>query len=138
MGKCIQCGGINDRKGVYCSKSCNDKAYRMRKKGGTGAAPLVKDLKLEEKIEFGEPLNFSCTSKWCNFCGKTLSEESKLHKLHFCDDTHEYGYRDAMKNGAPLKLKINSRTEIQTKKYDRVQEVIERIVETSSFFIKFS
>ena len=47
MSKCIQCGGINDRKGVYCSKSCNDKAYRMRKKGGTGAAPLVKDLKLD-------------------------------------------------------------------------------------------
>lgn len=135
MSKCIQCGGINDRKGVYCSKSCNDKAYRMRKKGGTGAAPLVKDLKLEGKREFGEPLHFSSSSKWCNFCGKTLPEESKLH---FCGLTHEQGYRDAMKNGEPLKLKINSRTEIQTKKYDRVQEVIERIVETSSFFIKFS
>lgn len=135
MRKCIQCGGLNERKGVYCSKSCNDKAYRMRKKGGTGAAPLVKDLKLEDVHITGEPLRFSSSSKWCNFCGKTLPEASNLH---FCDDTHEYGYRDAMKNGAPLKLKINSRTEIQTKKYDRVQEVIERITETSSFFIKFS
>lgn len=132
MGKCIQCGGINERKGSYCSKSCNDKAYRMRKKRGTGTAPLVKDLKIEGS---GEPLPFISSSKWCNFCGKTLPEGSKSH---FCDNTHEKEWRESKKNGEPLKLKINSRTEIQTKKYDRVQEVIERITESSSFFVKFS
>ena len=135
MGKCIQCGVIHDRKGVYCSKSCNDKAYRMRKKGGTGAAPLVKDLKSDQERVSGEPLPFTSSSKWCNFCGKTLPEGSKSH---FCDNTHEKEWREAKKNGEPLKLKINSRTEIQTKKYDRVQEVIERITETSSFFVKFA
>jgi len=135
MGKCIQCGGINERKGAYCSKSCNDKAYRMRKKRGTGAAPLVKELKLEERRVIGEPLPFTSASKWCNYCGKTLPESGNTH---FCDSTHEREWREARKNGEPLKLKINSRTEIQTKKYDRVQEVIERITETSSFFVKFS
>lgn len=135
MGKCIQCGGVNERKGAYCSKSCNDKAYRQRKKRATGENTLSGDLKIGKGRAIGEPLPFTSASKWCNFCGKTLPEGSESH---FCDKEHEKEWREARKNGEPLKLKINSRTEIQTKKYDRVQEVIERITETSSFFVKFS
>jgi hypothetical protein len=30
--QCVQCGATHERKGMYCSKSCTDKAYRERKK----------------------------------------------------------------------------------------------------------
>ena len=48
--KCIQCGDEHERKGMYCSKSCTDKAYRERKKN-----------KIDVPEEKGEKL------KWCNF-----------------------------------------------------------------------
>jgi len=115
--KCIQCGADHERKGMYCSKNCTDKAYRERKKNAI-AVP-------EEK---GEKL------KWCNFCGKSIEQSPKLA---FCNDEHEKDYWRTIRDGGTLKIKVDSRTEIQTRKYYRVQEIVEAMVNRGKYGVTY-
>jgi len=110
--KCIQCGADHERKGMYCSKNCNDKAYRERKKNA-----------IEVPEEKGEKL------KWCNFCGASIEHSPKLG---FCNDEHEKDYWTLVHNNGTLKLKIDSRTIIETRRYTRVQEIIDAMMNRNS------
>ena len=127
MNTCVQCGQEHDKKGIYCSKRCIDKAYRDRKKGKADALPIVnRKPKIKVKKESIDiPNEVGPKLKWCNFCGDSL-ERSVM--LQFCSKSHQESYHRTVKSGGTLKIKIDSRTIIETKKYNRVQELIEAVL----------
>jgi hypothetical protein len=132
MNTCIQCGEEHEKKGAYCSKRCIDKAYRDRKKGKSDALPLigrVKSSRIEIPKETGPKL------KWCNFCGASL-EHSKM--LQFCNSEHQKDYYKTISRGGTLKLRIDAKTVIETKKYNRVQEVIDYLLQSRKQWLVFS
>lgn len=133
MDTCIQCGQEHNKRGVYCSKKCTDKAYRDRKAGKANALPIL-HTKPKEKIVVNVPKETGPKLKWCNFCGATLNESSMLQ---FCNKEHQLGYYEAISIGGTLKLRIDSRTTIETKKYERVQELIESMMSRNSFLTMF-
>lgn len=134
--QCVQCGANHERKGMYCSKSCTDKAYRERKK--------LKELKL--KHNYGEtpeeeseprvniPKEKGEKQRWCNFCGATI--ENSL-KLGFCDGQHERDYWRAISLNLPLKLRIDSKTIVETRRYHKVQEIIEAMLSRNKMGVTF-
>jgi hypothetical protein len=132
MNTCIQCGQEHDKRGVYCSKRCIDKAYRDRKSGKTNALPVVnikaKDKVKKERIDI--PIETGPKLKWCNFCGASL-ETSPM--LQFCNKEHQEDYYRVIKTGGALKLRLDSRTIIETRKYNRVQELIETMLSRNSY-----
>jgi predicted nucleic acid-binding Zn ribbon protein len=121
---CIQCGEAHDKKGTYCSKRCADKAYRDRKSGKPDAIPLLRDRSFK-KESIDVPAEVGPKNKWCNFCGKSLEQSTMLQ---FCDIEHQEEYWKTVNREGALKLQIDSRTVIETKKYKRVQELIEAIM----------
>ena len=129
MNTCIQCGEEHEKRGAYCSKRCTDKAYRDRKSGKANALPII-DRKPKEKIEVIIPQETGPKLKWCNFCGASLDES---HMLQFCNEEHQKNYYTAITLGGTLKLRIDGRTTIETKKYDRVQELIESLLKRNSW-----
>ncbi len=133
MDTCIQCGQEHNKRGVYCSKKCTDKAYRDRKAGKANALPIL-HTKPKEKIVVNVPKETGPKLKWCNFCGATLNESSMLQ---FCNKEHQLGYYETISIGGTLKLRIDSRTTIETKKYERVQELIESMMSRNSFLTMF-
>lgn len=134
--QCVQCGANHERKGMYCSKSCTDKAYRERKK--------LKELKLkhnhgetpEEESEphVNIPKEKGEKQRWCNFCGATI--ENSL-KLGFCDGQHERDYWRAISLNLPLKLRIDSKTIVETRRYHKVQEIIEAMLSRNKMGVTF-
>ena len=134
--QCVQCGANHERKGMYCSKSCTDKAYRERKK--------LKELKLkhnhgetpEEESEphVNIPKEKGEKQRWCNFCGATI--ENSL-KLGFCDGQHERDYWRAISLDLPLKLRIDSKTIVETRRYHKVQEIIEAMLSRNKMGVTF-
>ena len=133
MDACIQCGQEHEKRGAYCSKKCTDKAYRDRKAGKANALPIL-HTKPKEKIVVNVPKETGPKLKWCNFCGATLNESSMLQ---FCNKEHQLGYYEAISIGGTLKLRIDSRTTIETKKYERVQQLIESMMSRNSFLTMF-
>jgi len=132
---CPQCGQEHERKGIYCSKRCTDKAYRNRKKGVEGALPLFKTPKeeiLKEEVKFVIPQEKGPQLKWCNFCGQTLNQNSMLQ---FCNEEHQFLYYKTIAIGGTLKLQLDARTTIETKKYERVQHLIEAMITRNTFLI---
>jgi hypothetical protein len=132
MNTCIQCGQEHDKRGVYCSKRCIDKAYRDRKSGKTNALPVV-DRKPKVKVKqerIDIPVETGPKLKWCNFCGASLDTSPMLQ---FCNKEHQEDYYRVIKSGGALKLKIDSRTIIETRKYNRVQELIETMLSRNSY-----
>lgn len=123
---CIQCDKEHDRNGMYCSKNCTDKAYRQRKALKEGKTIKPKHIKSSVNI----PKESGPKLKWCNFCGGSI-ENSPM--LRFCNKEHQVGYYEAISIGGTLKLRLDSRTLIETKKYDRVQELIESLRARSGF-----
>lgn len=117
--RCIQCNQEHERKGIYCSKKCTDKAYRERKKDKTISSPIIE--KVCEDIVI--PKQTGTKLKWCNYCGNSIEHSDRLQ---FCNDEHENNFMDAIKKGRPLKIRIDASTIIETKKYDKVQETIEK------------
>jgi len=136
MNTCIQCGQEHEKKGVYCSKRCIDKAYRDRKAGKTSALPIVdRKPKVESKKErIDIPIEKGPKLKWCNFCGASL-ETSPM--LQFCNRDHQEDYYKTVQRGGALKLKIDSRTIIETRKYTRVQELIEAMLSRNGYISFF-
>jgi hypothetical protein len=129
--KCLQCGQEHERKGIYCSKRCTDKAYRDRKKGVEGALPLFKGIKQEiEEVKFEVPKEKGPKLKWCNFCGQPLTTSSMLQ---FCNEEHQYNYHKTIAIGGTLKIQLDTRTTIETKKYERVQHLIEAMITRNTF-----
>ena len=134
--QCVQCGANHERKGMYCSKSCTDKAYRERKR--------LKELKLkhnhgetpEEESEphVNIPKEKGEKQRWCNFCGATI--ENSL-KLGFCDGQHERDYWRAISLNLPLKLRIDSKTIVETRRYHKVQEIIEAMLSRNKMGVTF-
>lgn len=134
--QCIQCGVNHERKGMYCSKRCTDKAYRERKK--------LKDIKPKQIV--GEPSHMDedelivipkekgNKQKWCNFCGASIANSSKLG---FCDDQHERDYWRAVHLELPLKIKIDSKTIVETRRYHKVQDIIEAMLNRNKFGVTF-
>lgn len=125
MATCIQCGGEHDKKGVYCSKRCTDKAYRDRKSGKTNALPIIERQAKTKPVKFIIPKEEGTKLKWCNFCGASIEYS---HMLQFCNETHQENYYRTISVGGALKLRIDGRTIIETKKYERVQELIESLL----------
>jgi len=115
---CIQCAKEHDRKGMYCSKNCTDKAYRHRKAIKEGKIIKPKHIKSSVII----PKESGPKLKWCNFCGSSIENSSMLR---FCNEDHQVDYYETVSIGGTLKLRLDARTLIETKKYDRVQELIE-------------
>ena len=126
---CPICSIEHDRKGTYCSKKCTDKAYRERKKGNSDAPPLVK----RESVKFPIipiPKESGPKLRWCNFCGASIEHSPKLG---FCNDEHEKDYWTLVHNNGTLKLKIDARTIIETRRYTKVQEIIDAMMNRNSF-----
>ena len=128
--RCVQCGVEHDRKGMYCSKSCNDKAYRERKK--------IKDKEaLSEMDEYKGieiPKETGPKLRWCNFCGSPIE---KSVKLGFCDSYHEKEYWRHVHSGLPLKIRIDAKTIVETKRYTRIQDIIEAMVNRNKLGVTF-
>jgi hypothetical protein len=121
---CPICSSEHDRKGTYCSKKCTDKAYRARKKGVTDSPPLIGKSGVKSTI-IKIPKESGPKLKWCNFCGASIE---KSHKLGFCNSEHEKDYWWTVHNKGTLKLRIDSRTIIETRKYDKVQDIIDAMM----------
>jgi hypothetical protein len=126
--ECIQCGEAHDKKGKYCSKRCTDKAYRERKK-------LREELDREELIEEeGEnieiPAETGAKLKWCNYCGLSIENSGKLG---FCDEHHERDYWYAVHHNLTLKLKIDSKTIVETRRYHKVQDIVEAMMNRKGY-----
>lgn len=122
--RCPICSIEHERKGTYCTKKCTDKAYRERKKGSADAPPLVK----RDTVKFSIipiPKETGAKLKWCNFCGASIEHSSKLG---FCNADHEKDYWTLVHNNGTLKLKIDSRTIIETRRYTKVQEIIDAMM----------
>jgi|LakMenE01Jun11ns_1017448.scaffolds.fasta_scaffold9885091_4 hypothetical protein len=134
--KCIQCGSDHERKGMYCSKRCTDKAYRERKKLKVSETPnKVEDeveLEVEEKIDI--PNEKGTKLRWCNFCGASIENSPKLG---FCDSHHEREYWYAVKHNLALKIRIDSKTIVETRRYQKVQEVIEAMANRNKMGVTF-
>ena len=120
---CITCGITHEKKGIYCSKKCTDKAYRDRKKGIIQASNPKKDLNIIQDKKAPIKKENVAKNRWCNYCGASL-EETKM--LQFCSAAHHKAFDDAVTCGKDLKIKIGDRTTIITKKYHKVQEIIEK------------
>ena len=76
--KCVVCEQDHEKKGKYCSKKCTDKAYRDRKKQTEREVSRMNGVKIS---------SFPWSrSKWCNFCGSPIEDNSK--NPHFCSDEH--------------------------------------------------
>ena len=128
--KCVQCGIDHDRKGMYCSKSCTDKAYRERKK-------LKLKIEAEDIDEYKDvpiPEEEGEKLKWCNYCGSPIQQSEKLG---FCDSYHEKEYWKAVHYGLPLKIKIDAKTIVETKRYNKVQDIIEAMLNRNKFGVTF-
>ena len=134
--QCVQCGATHERKGMYCSKSCTDKAYRERKKlkdlklkhGNEETPEEESDLKLHIPKESGEK------QRWCNFCGATIENSDKLG---FCDGQHERDYWRAISLNLPLKIRIDSKTIVETRRYHKVQDIIEAMINRNRMGVTF-
>ena len=130
---CPICSTEHERKGTYCSKKCTDKAYRERKKGSADAPPLVK----RDTVKFpivNIPKESGAKLRWCNFCGSYIELSTKLG---FCDDEHEKEYWTIVQNSGTLKLKIDSRTIIETRRYTKVQEIIDAMMNRNKHGVTF-
>ena len=124
--KCVQCEEEHDRKGMYCSKKCTDKAYRERKKLKEGKSSKREiAIEVEEEEEIPIPKEAEEKLKWCNFCGASIENSPKLA---FCDGQHELDYWRAVHSGLVLKIRIDSKTIVETRRYHKVQEIIEAML----------
>ena len=134
--QCIQCGDTHERKGMYCSKRCTDKAYRERKKVKEGKTQGKREeTPVEEKEEVivipkekGEKL------RWCNFCGASIENSDKLG---FCDSDHERDYWRAVHLNLALKIRIDSKTIVETRRYHKVQDIIEAMLNRNKMGVTF-
>lgn len=121
---CPICSNEHERKGTYCTKKCTDKAYRERKKESANAPSLIK----RDPVKFSIipiPKETGAKLKWCNFCGASIEYSPKLG---FCNVDHEKDYWTLVHNNGTLKLKIDSRTIIETRRYTKVQEIIDAMM----------
>ena len=128
--RCVQCGAEHTRKGMYCSKSCNDKAYRERKK-------LKAKLEADEVDEYAGiniPKEEGEKLRWCNFCGASIENSTKLG---FCDSYHEKEYWKAVHNNLPLKIRIDAKTIVETKRYKKVQDIIDAMLNRNKLGVTF-
>jgi hypothetical protein len=124
--QCVQCGIEHDRKGMYCSKRCNDKAYRERKKVKEGKSPNTSSgLNSEEEKNIHIPKEEGEKLRWCNYCGASIENSDKLG---FCGSDHELDYWRAVHSGLVLKIRIDSKTIVETRRYHKVQEIIEAML----------
>ncbi len=48
--------------------------------------------------------------------------------LQFCNPEHKKEYEKTVKSGKHLKIRLDAKTVIETKKYHRVQELIEAMI----------
>lgn len=125
---CIQCGEAHDKKGKYCSKRCTDKAYRERKK--LRDKKEIEDLIEEEEIHIDIPIESGPKLKWCNYCGASIDNSDKLG---FCDGQHERDYWYAVQHNLTLKLKIDSKTIVETRRYHKVQDIVEAMLNRKGY-----
>jgi predicted nucleic acid-binding Zn ribbon protein len=130
---CIICGTAHEKKGIYCSKKCTDKAYRDRKKGLIQAAKSKNDETISREKKALVKEEKGVKNRWCNYCGTSL-EETKM--LQFCSDAHHKAFDDAVATNKYLQIKIDDRTTVVTKKYHKVQEIIEKR-QTPSVVLRF-
>lgn len=130
---CIVCGIEHEKKGIYCSKKCTDKAYRDRKKGLIQASKSENDLTISQDKKAPIRKEKGPKNRWCNYCGASLE---KTERLQFCSDAHHEAFEDAVKSDKNLQIKIDDRTTIITKKYYKVQEIIEKRQEPN-FVLRF-
>jgi len=122
---CIVCGQSHDKKGKYCSKKCTDKAYRERKKETDQAIARVANVEIA-KLPWSK-------SKWCNFCGTPLGENPE--NPHFCSEDHHTEYSITVHENGVLKIRLDSRTVIETSRYLKVQSLIESMNSRNKFSV---
>lgn len=123
--KCVQCGIEHYRKSQYCSKRCTDKSYRERNK-----LKLVESK--EDPIEI--PEDKGPKLKWCNYCGSPIHNS---RRKGFCDSDHEKEYLRCVNNQLPLKIRIDAKTVVETKRYDKVQDIIEAMIARNKLGVTF-
>jgi len=100
--KCEHCTTLFETKfGKYCSNACKTAAYRVREKTKASVLP-------------------------CHFCGVAI--EKKSH-YKFCCVTHKNKFHKYKRSGKKVSLKINDRLTIETSKYDKIPDIINKYSE---------
>jgi len=121
---------------MYCSKRCTDKAYRERKKlNETKIKHSHEETPEDEDVSrINIPKESGEKQRWCNFCGSTIENSPKLG---FCDDQHERDYWRAIDLSLPLKIRIDSKTIVETRRYHKVQDIIEAMLSRNKMGVTF-
>lgn len=99
MRTCKKCNAQIDSKNaraVYCSPKCKVSSHR-------------------EKLKNEKP------SSVCWFCGSYFRINGRTK---FCSDKHKVRFHKRKEMGKPIILLIDPRTQVETKKYDKIPEVI--------------
>jgi hypothetical protein len=96
--KCDQELTLKKSSAMYCSSKCRTAAHR-------------------------EKLNEIKPPTVCWFCG--IEFKIKKH-TKFCSETHKIKFYKRKELNKPISLLINSKTRIETRKYDKIPEVIQK------------
>lgn len=113
MKKCNNCETeffTKNPRSLYCSSKCKASAYRLK-------------------------LNELKPPKLCWFCG-TYFEIKERKK--FCCDEHKQKFYKRKEFNKPIILTIDSKTKVETRKYDRIPEVLQQWREIRKDFISLS
>lgn len=95
MKKCKNCGKDFKKSSTFCSLTCKVE-YSSRE--------------IEKEV---------LEKSFCLYCG-SLSTTNES----FCSEEHKHLYEKARKENAPIHIKINDKTTISTRKYDKIPELI--------------
>lgn len=65
----------------------------------------------------------------CNFCGEIIKKKSYYK---FCCDEHKKMFFRRKRYGKTIMIKVDSKTVIETKQYDKIPEIIKRYKENQN------
>jgi len=146
MANCKKCDReliSKNPKTVYCSNKCKTAAYRERlnelkppmanckcgqeliskKSGAMYCSNKCKTAAYRERLDELKPPTI------CWFCG--IEFKIKRH-TKFCSEIHKMKFYKRKEMNKPISLVIDSKTRIETRKYDKIPEVIQQWKERMS------
>ncbi len=105
--KCLCCDSLVPepiRNKKYCSNACRKK-YNIS---------VRSDLRKQQR---------ESEEQFCGYCGEII--KIKIAKRRkFCNDHHADMFWSRKQNGSPLKIRLDEKTFVYTKKYGKVTELI--------------
>jgi hypothetical protein len=110
MGNCLNCNtALNTKnlRALYCSSRCKTAAYRIR-------------------------IDKTKTPVFCWFCGTEFKIKSRFK---FCCNEHRRKFFKRKESNKPIILTIDSKTKIETRRYDKIPEIIQQWKERRKGFL---